>query len=126
MGVIEALNVIGLPNVRILRNNQWDWDGHPDQERWWRFWVIVELPHPFPGPWLCGDGTLSGEKLCGFDAANNDTVRDFFELVRKTVRTWQAAHAECVHVIVKHAGASSDDDDLTTMPNDGTVSYLTV
>ncbi len=72
----------------------WDWDG--DASKWWRFWIVLEVPSEFltdegdwgdPGVW--GDGGTIGS------TATPDQVAGIRRIV-----SGHAAHAECVNVIV--------------------------
>lgn len=58
-GIIAMLARAGL-TARVVRNNQWDWDGHPGNVApyWARMWVIIDNP----GTWTAGSTWGGGER----------------------------------------------------------------
>jgi len=95
-GILTALAVIGFTKVAIYENKDWA----PGDPRWWRFWIVVEPPHPFT-TWMLGDGTKLGTKLLGLDAGGTAAL----DLFRRVVRKWKAAHTTCEHIIIVLSGS---------------------
>jgi hypothetical protein len=96
-GMLSALNAAGVSNVTIWENFQWN-EANP--ERWWRFWVVARPPYPWncdplanglwssSGTWSDGGGWATG-------IPQNDWAR-----LRRIIRKWKPAHAQCVSVIL--------------------------
>lgn len=90
-------------SIRVKRNNQWDWDGHPGNVApWWaRMWVIVDQPNPFVVGPVCGDGHVCGAgQLCGIDGTSADVVQQIVRLTKK----WTSSHVQIPAIVVVLSG----------------------
>lgn len=105
-GVVDNLIGAGYPGAAVYEF--WDWnDG--DEERWARFWVVLNPPHGIQGPPVVGDGVTCGDgTICGVGGIDED---EFNRIVR-AIRTWQSGHAHCEEIIAVVSGDVVGEDGL--------------
>lgn len=119
-GVIDAVKLTGLENVEI--KEYWDWPdpivgfqiahtfadpathilyiGGPSTDKWAKFWVIIDQPHPWETDGTWGDPGVYGDGgTWGSTATQEETHR-----LRRMVQQWKPAHAWCVNIIIILSG----------------------
>lgn len=108
-GILDAAALLGLTGALIKENADWTVPpslGYSAGQEWWRFWVIVDRPHPFSIAWAIGDGTL----VSGPSAPTVPTILiglrpfDVYASLVKIIRTWKPAHALLANMTVILSG----------------------
>lgn len=96
-GLLDQLAIVGCTNVQIQEN--WEYTGPgADPTQWWRFWITIRAPHPFGTVatvprWGSGFRWGDGHRWGGIDKNRAD-------LVKRIVRKWKPAHAQCVKITI--------------------------
>lgn len=100
-GMINAFQAAGYPNVTIYEKYEWPVEPYP--ARWWRFWVVLHPPFPWPRAtrkW--GDGwkwQRDGYKW------NGGPSRHEQQRLQHLVNKWRPAHARCESIILVYTGS---------------------
>lgn len=104
LGMIHRLAEIGL-SVRIRRNNQWDFDGHPGNVLyyWARFWVLCDSgPYSAAHKW---------ESFAWDDGSTWDLTIDPDRClwIGKLIRKWKGSHSYYWGTVMIVVGPVWDD-----------------
>jgi hypothetical protein len=92
-----------LPTAYVVENNNWNYQpsaGYNPGDEWWRFWIVVPMPHPFTGPWTWGGGTTWGpSRSWGINGPQNVLTQ-----LRQLVDQWKGAHNTPAHFVFIMSG----------------------
>lgn len=100
-GIVKMLARAGL-TARVVRNNQWDWDGHPGNVApyWARMWVIIDNP----GTWTAGPSWDDGGRW-GTTTADSTFFwgirglsQDLIDYIVKACLMYKSSHARLVKI----------------------------
>lgn len=101
-GEIDAIAVLTY-TAHCIRNNQWDWDGHPGNVTyyWARHWpIIVGTGWGNEGSWGDGGAPWGDGGLWGLSGATSGQV----QTLRKVVKQWTSSHALIPFILVLLSG----------------------
>lgn len=91
LGLIAQLNAFGLVNVSIYENHDWDSPWPHDPNKWSRFWVVIDPPHPYSWP-LWGQ-FVWGQFTWGMQPPHGDSLQ-------RLVRKFKPAHIVCETIAI--------------------------
>ena len=95
-GIIAALGRVGM-KATVIRNNEWDWDGHPGNVApyWARMWVIIQQPSPFsPGSRWGGGGRWGSDFVWGPDGLTPQIQQFIIDVCE----TYKSSHSQLVRI----------------------------
>ena len=93
----DQLAVFGYTNVTVYESEDW----YPGAAEWWRFWVVIDLPHDFTAATSFWDAV-------SWDGFTWDFTGDGAARVCRVICKWKSAHSKLVSVIVVHSGSLWD------------------
>lgn len=106
LGVVTAFAALGL-TVRIRRNNQWNYDGHPGNVvgYWARMWIVIDPPHPLGLPAQWGGGFRWG----GGTPWGVSGPAPLIALITRLATKWTGSHVQVVKILVRLNGFAWGD-----------------
>lgn len=120
--------LLGFPNWHIVRNRDWDWDGHPGRvpHYWARMWVVLDTPNGVTLGDVLGSTFTLGTSRLGCSGIADDVVA---QLTRQTLK-WTDSSVQIPAILLRigpHADLLGDTWTLGTStlgPSDSDIALL--
>lgn len=91
-----ATNYLGLTNISIRTNADWNPTPPDGNTGWWsRFWVVIGEPHPWTVH-LWGQGSWGDGRDWG-----GSVTPDVINLLRRVIKKWKPSHAYCEAILIQ-------------------------